>query len=67
MDISQHLREPEVAAEVASGFSLSDIFEEEPVPLNVFIEDARYLSNPPLSPAAIACYVRIRATPPRLP
>lgn len=30
--------------------SLSDIFEEEPVPLNVFIEDKKYLGNPPLSP-----------------
>jgi hypothetical protein len=30
--------------------SLSKIFEEEPVPLSVFVEDKRYLGNPPLSP-----------------
>ena len=29
---------------------LSAIFEEEPVPLNVFVEDRAYLGNPPLSP-----------------
>lgn len=30
--------------------SLTDIFEEEPVPLKVFVEDFKYLNNPPLSP-----------------
>lgn len=29
--------------------SLGDIFEEEPVPLDVFIQDKKYLGNPPLS------------------
>ena len=29
---------------------LGAIFEEEPVPLNVFVEDRAYLGNPPLSP-----------------
>lgn len=30
--------------------SLSAIFDEEPVPLDVFISDKRFLDNPPLSP-----------------
>ncbi len=30
--------------------TLTRIFEEEPVPLTVFIQDKRYLGNPPLSP-----------------
>lgn len=29
---------------------LGAIFEEEPVPLDVFVEDRKYLGNPPLSP-----------------
>lgn len=29
---------------------LSAVFEEEPVPLDVFVEDKAYLGNPPLSP-----------------
>lgn len=30
--------------------ALSDIFEEEPVPLDVFVGDKKFLANPPLSP-----------------
>lgn len=30
--------------------SLDDLFSEEPVPLNVFVEDSKFLKNPPLSP-----------------
>ena len=30
--------------------SLSDIFEEEPVSLDVFVQDKKFLANPPLSP-----------------
>lgn len=36
--------------EVVSFSSLSDVFEEEPVPLDVFVEDSKYLKNPSLSP-----------------
>lgn len=38
------------AEEEVVSSSLSDIFEEEPVPLNVFVEDGKFLRNPPLSP-----------------
>jgi len=38
------------AEEEVETSSLSDIFEEEPVPLNVFVEDGKFLRNPPLSP-----------------
>ncbi len=30
--------------------ALGDLFEEEPVPLDVFVRDSQFLSNPPLSP-----------------
>lgn len=29
--------------------SLDDVFSEEPVPLSVFVQDAKFLRNPPLS------------------
>jgi hypothetical protein len=36
--------------EKPEGLSLDDVFWEIPVPLEVFVSDAAYLANPPLSP-----------------
>lgn len=46
MRLSQAFAQDEI--QVAS--SMSDIFEEEPVSLDVFVRDAKFLANPPLSP-----------------
>lgn len=40
----------EEPAETPSKLSLELIFTEEPVPLDVFIKDKKFLNNPPLSP-----------------
>lgn len=45
MKLSQQILLP-----VSARRTLDDLFEEEPVPLKVFIEDNKYLGNPPLSP-----------------
>ena len=46
------LSAPEVASKAWS--ALDDVFSEEPVPLKVFIEDKKFLGNPPLSPVQFA-------------
>lgn len=44
------LPETEYTTEDGKRLVLSEIFEEEPVPLTVFVQDKRFLANPPLSP-----------------
>lgn len=47
--LSSLLRDAPPVVDRVEGLSLTDIFEEEPVPLDVFVGDKKFLHNPPLS------------------
>jgi hypothetical protein len=47
--ISDLLRELDFNDAVSNPSLLSSVFEEEPVPLDVFVSDKKFLGNPPLS------------------
>lgn len=55
-DLADHLSrmmsggEGEEESALLAGNSLEDIFREEPVPLDVFVQDKKFLGNPPLGP-----------------
>src|ERR1700759_4280017 len=49
MTLADMLREAADIPSASRRSSLSEILEEEPVPLTTFIQDRKYLGNPPLS------------------